>query len=254
MFMNTHFVTKYNCMEYTSENFFRGQTQSIPQLLDEYKQTGCTLLLVGDVPDDVLNTVSGNLLGDPELQPRTRVFGLFDRSEQTVHDRLDHAGYGRTPTRVVTTTDTARHTCHPEADGGTTSSPSDTYIPDRSLEVSHATADDLTAVATMLDNQIADANSNYDASELRVCIDSLRPVLDTYATAAVDSFLDTMTSAITERRGMGHFVLPVSRTHDAVTQISDHFDILVPLRSANGTAEQRWEFPAEGRETDWLEL
>jgi len=239
-------------MDRHPDNFLRGRTESLPKLLDEYKLTGCNILLAGDVPDSILTNMSASLLGDPTLQARTRVFGLFDRSEQTVHDRLDHAGYGRTPTQVVTTSAFARSKCHAQPDGG--DAPDLPYVPDRSLNVSNVETDALAPVYATLVDQINTANSNYSASELRVCIDSLRPVLDTYPEETVAEFLDDLTHEIDDRRGMGHFVLPVAHDSEAVEQIKQHFDIIAPLRVEDGTPEQKWVFPNEGRTSDWFEL
>lgn len=240
-------------MSKTTEPLMRGQ-KPVPALLREYKQRGCNILVVGDVPDNILNTASARLLGDPAECPRTRVFGLFDRNELTVRYRLQHAGYGRTSTRVVTTTAFARSA---SADGGdnpvTTDLP---YVPNFSLDVATVDSTNLEHVASILvDAFDATQTDEYNPGELRVCIDSLRPLLDEDAAfEATDAFLDTVTSEITTRRGMGHFVLPTAADSPAVKRVRDHFDIIVPLRTTEGTAEQRWQFVAENRQTDWLEL
>jgi len=233
--------------------------KSIAHLLHEHKQVGCNVLVAGDVPDTILDTVSAKLLGDPSERTRKRIFGLFDRNEQTVRDRLDQGGYGRSPTRVVTSGNFARSDC------GAISADSDLptagpYHRDYSIERCHVDSEDLTAVRSSLVDQFDTATDSYAISELRVCIDSLRPVLDKYSEETVATFLTDLTSEIKARNGMGHFVLPASVGSDAVESVRQHFDIIMPLRPRNGTAEQKWIIPARndddecGRESDWMEL
>jgi hypothetical protein len=237
-----------------SREFVRGR-KTLGRLLGHYKQHGCCILLVGDVPDKTLDHASANFLGDPATDQRTRVFGLFDRNERTIYDRLEYAGYSQTPTKVVTTTAFARMSAtaetETETDGG--SSGPDSTNADYSLDVTTVTSDDLAAVTTALVDAFG-AAEDYTPSELRVCIDSLRPLLDECDADTVGAFLDTLTAEIVARQGMGHVVLPVAPDHECVEAVRDHFDIVVPIRCENGTEEQRWVFPSEDRKTDWLEL
>lgn len=240
------------------EQFVRGR-KSTKRLLDEHKQRGCTVLVVGDVPDDILTTVSSNLLGEPADSPRTRVVGLFDRNMQTVRDRLE-GRYGRDPTRVVTTNSCARSaTQTASADGGQTDETAP-FVRDYSLDPTTVEAHDLeTVVSALVSHFDAAKDTDYAPSELRVCIDSLRPVLDTHSDGEVAQFLDTLTTEITDRRGMGHFVLPLPEDSPAVEAIRHHFEVITPLRSKDGTIEQQMVIPQHDnhgpkRETDWMEL
>ncbi|ELY75488.1 DUF7504 family protein [Natrinema gari] len=91
-------------------------------------------------------------------------------------------------------------------------------------------------------------------SALRVCVDSLVPLLQEYDAETVFRLLQLTTSRVDQACGMGHYHLPLGPDHDAVNLFEPMFDAVVTVRSRNGTDEQQWYLREADTTTDWLEL
>ncbi|RZH67469.1 DUF7504 family protein [Natrinema altunense] len=91
-------------------------------------------------------------------------------------------------------------------------------------------------------------------SALRVCVDSLVPLLQEHDAETVFRLLQLTTSRVDQACGMGHYHLPLGPDHDAVNLLEPMFDAVVTVRSRNGTDEQQWYLREADTTTDWLEL
>lgn len=224
----------------------KGTSVTFSQRLQRLKQRGCTLLVVGLVPDSVLSLASNQMLGDPSLR-RHRLFVLTDADTSTVRGRLP-----ATNTRPVSqTTKIVDHV--PSARAATQTGTVTDQIPtervyDEDLDVLCETvADSIEAFERQ--------EGGLDAGRFRLCFDSLRPLVDEYDPEDVSRFLDRLTAEIRGVRGMGHFLLPVAREDDMVDSLAPTFDAIVELRTVNGSREQeRWHLPGEDLTTDWITL
>ncbi|MFC7154893.1 hypothetical protein ACFQPA_05415 [Halomarina halobia] len=108
------------------------------------------------------------------------------------------------------------------------------------------------------------AADGLESAELRVCIDSLRPLLEGYDEDDVVSFLDGVIDATLDANGMCHAHLPVDPDNGVVERLKPLFDATIELRelhipSENGetprtATEQRWHLHEEDISTDWLPL
>lgn len=85
-------------------------------------------------------------------------------------------------------------------------------------------------------------------AELRVCIDSLRPLVDKYGLMGVEPFLTTINERIHETNGMGHVHFPIDLDCVTVSRLSPLFDIIIEVRPG----EHRWHLLEEDILTDWL--
>ncbi|SEQ36018.1 DUF7504 family protein [Natrinema salaciae] len=103
-------------------------------------------------------------------------------------------------------------------------------------------------------DEFADDADGFEPSELRVCVDSLVPLLREHDPQAVFRLLHMITSRIDQARGMGHYHVPLPRDHDAVNLFEPMFDAIVTVRSRGGTEEQQWYLRETETTTDWLEL
>lgn len=99
-------------------------------------------------------------------------------------------------------------------------------------------------------DDLAAGRGAFAAGELRVCVDSLRPLV---TVDGVDhrSFVATVREAMRRRRGLAHFVLPVPADGEVAAALSPLFDVVVSLRTRDA-AEQRWHLPDAGYRTDWV--
>lgn len=240
--------------------------------LTALKREGCAVLVVGQVPGDLLDALSARLLGDACAGgDRTRLFGLLDRTVDRARTRLSLAA-GTGDCRVVTTAGNRTPAAAGDAtadrvgsgdgpgggaafDGPATddAAASETvagatgtgdiaveWVPDERqfVESLPAAVDDVVAEADPL-----------EPAELRVCVDSLRPLV---AVDAVDhrAFVETVREEMKRRRGIAHFVLPEPADCEVACALSPLFDVVVTLRTRDGP-EQRWHLRNLDYRTDW---
>jgi hypothetical protein len=95
-----------------------------------------------------------------------------------------------------------------------------------------------------------------DPAELRVCIDSLRTLVDGHDAEAVEEFLDGVLTAVRDVDGMCHVHFPVDRDGEAAARFADQFDATIEVQLPAGAdrVEQRWHLREPELSTDWLPL
>lgn len=202
------------------------------QALAALKREGSNILLVGAETGDAHGAVCHQLLGETGSGPRYRLFVTDER------------------TRVSTT----------EAASGETMATTRT-IDYGNLTVDGTGNDDLSGRTPLgtLGIEVVEAVDAFDddadgleASELRLCVDSLVPLLEEHTTERVFRVLHMTTSRVAHVNGMGHYHLPLERDHDAVNLFEPLFDAIVEVRIRDGTHEHRWELRDRELTTEWI--
>lgn len=197
------------------------------QELAALKRRGSTLLVVGRVGEATALYACRRLLGTGGPPPRRRIVATTD-AEPSLDRRLP-AGYD--PSRVTVIDGRARTRGASEASG---------------VATEHGVLE--RAIAEAVDNH---ADGELESAELRLCLDSLRPLL------AADecrsrTLLDRFADVAVDHRAIGHVHLPVPYDHRVVDLLSSHVDAVVELRDGN-PPEQRWHLQC-GATTGWLPL
>lgn len=96
--------------------------------------------------------------------------------------------------------------------------------------------------------------SSPDGSAVRLCLDSLGPLLADHPGEAVREALDRIRDAIAAVGGLAHAHLPVARDHAAVPQIAPACRCVIELdRTAEGL-RHRWHFEEHDTSTEWYPL
>lgn len=230
-----------------------GRVSEFVRTLDRLKQTGCNLLMVGRVPDDVLAAACRKLLGDV-VQRRFRLFVLTDADLAAVQERLAATEFQTQGAGANVPTPAANATAITYA--GASRAPAAGAIDDIP-EITRIDVDgDLAALATAIDEEIAAierAADGLDPAQLRVCLDSLRPLLADYDTPEVGAFLEDVTDRVEAVGGMAHYVLPFERDHSAVAELAPQFDATIEYRAVED-GQERWHFPETDFTTEWLPL
>lgn len=199
--------------------------------LGTLKQEGSNILLVGAETTGAHRTACRRLLGGTEQESRYRLF---------VTGEGDGCGYNDSATTDrVQTVDYSRKGDDADSDAETDEEPS---LGALGIEIVEAI------------DEFADAADGFGPSELRVCVDSLVPLLQEYDSEAVFRLLHVTTSRVDQARGMGHYHLPLNPDHDAVNLLEPMFDAVVTVRSRQGTDEHQWYLREADTTTDWLEL
>lgn len=123
--------------------------------------------------------------------------------------------------------------------------------------------DDLRDFPALLDlieihlDRFADRGGPLDPAEVRLCVESLDPLLDDPDVDGDDvrAFLESVTSLVRRHRAIGHFHVAAGTVGEARTAFERPFDATVYVRSADdGTVQQRWSLHDADVETDWLPL
>lgn len=215
----------------------RGDPDAFARRLERLKAAGSTQLVLG-MDARARSAVSAQLIGAPAAGRRA-LFVLLGRDRAVVENRLPE-GLSADDTRIV------------EYDFYRSAA--------RSTEArDHSTArrlDDLEAVFDEVRQAMAAVSSETDdqlaPGELRVCVDSLAPIVDGFDRPAVVGFLENLGSEVRSHRGMAHAVLPVPELSDGFDWLGSAFDAIVEARRVEGNVQERWLIPDDGLTTEWF--
>lgn len=230
--------------------------------LSDLKREGANVLVSGTVPRDVHAAVCRDFLGGAE-ESRRRLLVLADRDSTGVdallapdHDRtperlrvVDYGGGTRSAAGGTTGTtglDGGRFTgagaptagfddLDPREDGG---------IPPGAIRT--VGSEDLpglgAAVTEAIDGfeTVAGADGLAPA-ELRMCVDSLGPLVAEHGRSTVFRFLHLLTERVRRAAGLGSYHLPAPPDDESVAMLASLFDATVELRVEDGQPRQRWD-------------
>ncbi|MFT4890215.1 MAG: hypothetical protein ACI9YT_001129 [Halobacteriales archaeon] len=215
---------------------FGGTTDrtTFARTLSDLKREGSNVLLVGNDATDAHADVCRRLIGEDDDTPRYRLFVLArDGRGRTV---VPTDPPGTEPVRVVRQPDA------PTVEGD---------------HVLTATTDSELLSALGMDfldvvDEVAAESNGLEPAQLRVCFESVRPLVERHRSETAFRLLHVMTSRIREERGMGHFHLRRARDDEHVRLLAPLFDAVVEVRTSNGTVEQRWHLREGDVTSDWI--
>ncbi|MFC4989981.1 DUF7504 family protein [Saliphagus infecundisoli] len=198
-------------------------------------RAGGNVLVVGSVPDAILDSAGSRLLeGDDG-----HLFALFDREVGIVPAQLP-PGTAREATVLAHATAARSAASTPTAPDG-----------DRSVPGPAVTdvGGDLETVREAIEAELAEAEEG-----VRLCVASLRPLVEAREPAAVREFLVPLCAAVRDRSALAHYTLPIDRESAAVRAIEPAFEATLELRLEGATPEQRWHFRDGDHTTEWARL
>lgn len=211
--------------------------------LRRLKRVGGNVLVVGAVPDDLVDVASTRLLGD-RGRDRRRLFALLDRDIDAVCTRLSPGD--ATAAHVVDYAATARSAASAQPSIDTDTTPRIAAEPD-----------DIDGLEDAIDSTlrtITAAETESNPAETRLCVDSLRPILEDQDAEVTERFLESVCQSVKAVSALGHYVLPIERSSDTVGQLEALFDATVELRVGESGPEQRWHLHESDYTTDWFAL
>jgi len=203
------------------------------QRLAALKRRGAGLLVVGAAGDGSHLALSRRLLGDARAGPRRRALVLVDGRGGPA-ERVPEGERGGDRLQVVDRRPLTRGAAQAEPAPAAGRGP---------LDVGSIERDALAAV-----DSLADAAGGFVTSELRLCVDSLRPLVDRHGVDGTVPLVRALVERTREERGIAHFHLPVPYGTDVVAELAGSFDAVIELRPG----EQRWHVPRDDIETGWL--
>ena len=220
-----------------------GGAASFAKALSSLKRQGSNLLLVGPAYETAHLPASRRLMGNAD-DPRERLLVLTDR-DAARHARLpDDVG----PVRTVE---------HRSLTRGVAASPSTSPGPRSPTGPDGEPPDPLVSLGNEVADEIAAADERTDGlapAQLRICVDSLGPIVEEHDQERVVAFLHAMTRDVTRVNGMAHYHLPVPADADVVKLIEPLFEAVIELRAGADGPQQRWRLTDGRGSTDWLPL
>ncbi|WP_137284508.1 DUF7504 family protein [Halorussus salinisoli] len=221
--------------------------QQFATKLSLLKERGSALLVVGNLPVDAYQTACRWMLGDEAVGPRRRILVVTDNQSPTVESRLPKNA-DASNLKVVSST--------PNTRAAATNIVDNSQI-DSKIEQSYIDLTNLGKLGSTVSEMITEFNNEVDEldpAELRLCFDSLRPVLTEHSTSKVFKFVDLLASRVRKENGMSHFHLPLARNNETVRTFAPLFDAVIQLHEHDGQIEQRWELCESGLSSNWLPL
>jgi hypothetical protein len=219
--------------------------------LADVKADGCSLLVVGRVPEEASTKACRRMLGDANVAHRERLLVFADATREAAADRLPrHEGCTASAT-VIDYGATARSTAAaaPVDDAG----PGGAGRVDDDVTVRCVRGEDLGDLGTTISRAIDGlVPADPEDGALRVCFDSLSPLLETHDDATVFQFLHALSNRVHAVNGLAHFHLPVNADAYETRLLAPLFDAVVELRMAEGRLEQRWRLRDADVSTEWL--
>jgi hypothetical protein len=218
-------------------------TAAFSQGLAALKRRGSSLLITGAAVDEAHLAASQRLLGAADTTRRRLL--VFTDGTPSLDGRVAPLERGADRVAVIDATSLTRASTAATAASATY--PLTRVAPDDMVSLGTAISDAITEFDT--------AVNGLESAELRVCFDSLRPLLDEDDQRDVFHFLHAVTSDIHRVNGMGHFHLPVPRDDPTAEALAPLFDAVIELREASdGEYQQRWTLRDHDITTDWLPL
>lgn len=211
--------------------------------LDALKRRGSNVLVVG--PHAAHRHACVQFLGDSDFDRRYRLFVTTDVENVTPYPQSGPSDGSSRVIDVRTTEDTERSAAaQPVVDPQPLPSRTDD---DGSLE---AIVVDLVESIDEVDTAV----DGLEPAELRVCLDSLSPILREHDDEVVFRFLHLLTHRVRAVNGMGHVHWAVDPDDRRVGLFTPLFDAVVELRIDAGGIDQRWYLPETRLTTDWMVL
>ena len=209
--------------------------------LSRLKRQGASVLAVGTVQPHQCQDTCRRLLGCPTDRVRRRVLVSTTDGPHSASHLVDNSS----PDTL------ARISYDAQAPSAATTAP--TAAP--SIEPSTTDIDTLAdlgiAISTAIDS-FEDDTDALEPADIRVGIDSLRPLLEEHDDQRVFKFLHLINGRTKAVNGIAHYHLPVERDSRIAAVLSPLFDVVVELRDHGNTYQERWLIDDGSDSSGWL--
>ncbi len=210
--------------------------------LQELKERGSAILLVGEVPSSVRDQACERLLGEAEALPRHRLL-VFTNGRDGIEGRLRAHDCGRGSTEAITAAVTRSAATERQVDAD--------------VPVTELDPDSLRDLGSAISAWIGETEDSHGAlahGELRLCVNSLSPLLEVHGERPVFEFVVLAAARVRAVAGMGHFHLPVAPDADVAKLLAPAVDAVIELRIDDGEPQQRWHLVDDDLQSRWLPL
>lgn len=214
-----------------------GSAGDFASRLRDLRSRGSAVLVTGGETRSVHTDVCRRLLGDDPAVDRHRLLVLTD-GRPALEERAPTADSGPPVLDVAATRSAVARPA--EDDDRDVVTLGDVSLPELGVEM----AERVEAVRRR--------HGPLEPTELRVCVDSLVPLLDAHGEPAVFRFLVILTRLLREYDALGHAHLPVEREAYVARLLGPLFDAVVEARVREGRLQQRWHLDDGDLRSRWL--
>lgn len=214
--------------------------EAFSERLQGLKANGSAVLVVGSVPPEVSVHHCRRLLGTSTEPPRRRLF-VFTNGTFDLASRLPQAGPvapGSTEVITAATTRSAAAQVGPGPDVPAVELGEAASLPELGIAISEAI------------ERFEARHAPLEPAEVRLCLDSLSPLLDAYGEQATFEFLAVVAARVRSVTGMAHVHLPVERDARVARLLAQPVDAVVEVRVRGDEPQQRWHL--DGLTSGWL--
>ncbi|WP_255767739.1 DUF7504 family protein [Haladaptatus halobius] len=211
--------------------------------LGRLKRTGGNILLTGDVPEEVFDQMSIQLLGDRAFD-RTFFFAQYGGDVDVAQTRLSIAETRPDRAHILTHETVAR-------------SAVDAQVSQSSQMPVSSVSGNLKEFQAAIQDQLFDLQrqrNGFDPAELRFCFDSLQLLLEQEDIETAEQFVTAITETVEDVDGLGHYILPNPYDSRTVQAIRSTFDVVIELKFSVKVPEQRWHLQDTDHTTKWFPL
>ena len=228
----------------TNGDMGASETALFAQALSALKRRGSSVLVVGEGRDCTQLDACRRLLGDATAGPRHRILVSTDGGIDI--DRRLPTNEPRSGSITLIDREVKTRSAAAIQSTDSVGSISTKLVEGNGLDpLGEAISEAIGAV---------EAQGPLASAELRVCVDSLSPLLEEHDERDVFEFLDALGGEIRRANAMGHVHFPVEYGVDPIETLASAFDAVIQLRVEDGESEQRWHLQDEDITTDWLAL
>ncbi len=235
----------WNILAMLSETDTRGPDDAFIEELSRLKRRGASVLVVGSTRASQQAETCRRLLGHATDRPRRRILVSTTGESAPIESLVDE-----------TPSDSHRIVRH-EIDVRSASAASSGHESAPSIDVPVTTTETLADLGIEISSAIESfetAADGLEPSELRIGVDSLLPLLETYGTERVFRFIHLTNGRVGRSDGMIHYRLPVDRENEVVSVLTPLFDVVVDLRTHNGVCQERWSLKGESLCSGWISM
>lgn len=227
----------------------REEGSGFSEQLSRLEAEGASMLVVGDVDDDVHAAVGRDLLGEAD-RTRRRVLSFSGPRVGTVEDWLP-TGASRDPDRLqVVVNGHTRGAAESVDAGGRSADPEWASVPEESIEwLSDDGVDTLGAAIADAIGRVSDGRE-LESGELRVGYCSLAPIVGHGGVEAAAKFTHLLGHQVRDAGGRAFFHLPRRIEAKTVRELRPWFDVVVELDDAD-RPRQRWHV-VDGSTSGWF--
>lgn len=211
-------------------------------ILGRLKRRGTSVLVVGDLSDQLAGAMSRRMMGHPDetryrllvlLKPTTTPADWFPAPVTPDDEGVEVLDYGGLPRDGTATATGAAGPAAPSAG----EAPSVEELGDRIGEWLSTTAEAV----------------DPEPGQFRLGVVSLDALLETADVQRTKAFAAEVRDFMRQYRGCAHLHLPRERSSTEVQQLRVWVDVIVELRTGGGRPEQKWIIPDQV-ETNWFPL